>query len=194
MWAIYNNENSVTLLSDHNGQDGCYEYIEQPVNSKYYKVGPFKYRIEGDTVIGTQAHALKSLEELQKEFIRDIKNKADSMLSKTDWMVIRQFEGGPLIPEEISNYRSSVRASSNEKEQAVLSCVTFDELVKLDNKKYIETHLVRKFVSDDVPVEYGPETEQREVTLSIIEDLWPDDPTTEQSKTFVERIEVTDGN
>ena len=63
---------------------------------------------------------------------RTIKQQASALLSPTDWYVVKANEvEGYTVPENITNYRSEVRAKSNQMETQIDSCTTVDELKAL---------------------------------------------------------------
>ena len=53
------------------------------------------------------------------------------MLKSTDWYAVRQIETGQAIPENLLNYRASVRAAANSIESAINGCTTIDEFKAL---------------------------------------------------------------
>ena len=54
-----------------------------------------------------------------------------SKLSVSDWYVIRATETGGTVPDEITVYRSAVRAKANEIEAAINACSTMDQFKAL---------------------------------------------------------------
>jgi len=56
----------------------------------------------------------KDLTELKEHYISTFNIMANSILSKTDWYVIRKMERNIDIPQEISEFRSSVINNCNE--------------------------------------------------------------------------------
>ena len=49
------------------------------------------------------------VDRIRKGIIKQMKNEAKSILSETDWMVIRQLETGVEMPPEVSVFRQVVR-------------------------------------------------------------------------------------
>ena len=61
-----------------------------------------------------------------------VKQQASVLLAKTDWYVVKANEvEGYTVPENITNFRSDVRAKSNEMETQIDACTTVDELKTL---------------------------------------------------------------
>ena len=63
---------------------------------------------------------------------RIVKLQASGLLAPTDWYVVKANEvEGYTVPENITNFRSDVRAKSNEMENQIDACTTVDELKAL---------------------------------------------------------------
>ena len=69
---------------------------------------------------------------LKNEKKKIIKQQASGLLTPTDWYVVKASEVADYnVPENITNYRSEVRAKSNEIENQIDSCTTVEELETL---------------------------------------------------------------
>ena len=69
---------------------------------------------------------------LKTEKKRIVKAQASGLLSPTDWYVVKANEvEGYTVPENITTFRSDVRAKSNEMESQIDACTTVDELKAL---------------------------------------------------------------
>ena len=67
-----------------------------------------------------------------------IKQQASSLLTPTDWYVIKATEVDSYsVPAEMTTYRAAVRTASNDMEALIDSCSTVDELATL--YKYVNT-------------------------------------------------------
>jgi hypothetical protein len=63
---------------------------------------------------------------------RIVKAQASGLLSRTDWYVVKASEVADYsVPENITNYRSEVRAKSNQMETQIDSCTTVEQLETL---------------------------------------------------------------
>ena len=63
---------------------------------------------------------------------RIVKQQASGLLAPTDWYVVKANEvEGYTVPENITNFRSDVRAKSNEMETQIDACTNVDELKAL---------------------------------------------------------------
>jgi hypothetical protein len=73
----------------------------------------------------------KDLDQCKANLITQIKQTAGSMLSPTDWKIIRATETGTWIDADTLAARSAIRTASNANEAAVAACTTVDELAAL---------------------------------------------------------------
>lgn len=73
----------------------------------------------------------KDLSIIKSNLISQVKATAASLLSPTDWKVVRFAETGTAIDTATSEYRTSVRAASNTNEDAINACVTMFEIESL---------------------------------------------------------------
>ena len=64
----------------------------------------------------------KDLDQLKETWTAKVKEAAGSMLSQTDWYVIRQAENSAAVPAEVLTRRGEIRTLSNEKETAIAAC------------------------------------------------------------------------
>jgi hypothetical protein len=85
----------------------------------------------GDPVLGNDGEQLidYGLKTVKKKII---KAQASGLLARTDWYVVKANEvESYTVPENIKNFRSDVRAKSNEMESQIDACTTVDELKEL---------------------------------------------------------------
>lgn len=73
----------------------------------------------------------KDLDQCKANLIAQIKQTAGSMLSPTDWKIIRAAETGTSLDAATLTARAAIRTSSNVNEAAVAACATVDELAAL---------------------------------------------------------------
>ena len=69
---------------------------------------------------------------LKTNFIAQVKTTAGSLLSATDWKVIRAAEGGTAVDADTTAKRTAIRTKSNELEAAITACTTVEQLASLD--------------------------------------------------------------
>lgn len=73
----------------------------------------------------------KDLQTLKTNLVSQIKSTANSLLSATDWKIVRAAEGIKAVDQETLEFREAVREASNANEVSVTSCTTVDELAAL---------------------------------------------------------------
>ena len=86
-----------------------------------------------DTRFATAAGVFRDVAEIKSEWIAKQKNQANSLLSKTDWLVIRAAEGGTAVPSNQATYRAGVRTQSKAREDQITACTTTAEVQTLIN-------------------------------------------------------------
>ena len=72
----------------------------------------------------------KDLDDLKTFWTGKVKQTAGSMLSETDWYVIRQAENSAAVPAEVLSRRGEIRTLSNEKETAIADCADVPALAE----------------------------------------------------------------
>ena len=72
---------------------------------------------------------------LKSQWVAQIKDTAGSLLSKTDWMVIRKAERGVEIPQTVQAYRAAVIAEADRIEEAIKACASVEELIAVINNQ-----------------------------------------------------------
>jgi hypothetical protein len=88
--------------------------------------------VEGDEIPSDKAVGDIKQYGLKGQKISIIKQQAGGLLAPTDWQVIKEMETSDyVVPTEITDYRTNVRAKSNEMETQINACTTVDELKAL---------------------------------------------------------------
>ena len=73
----------------------------------------------------------RPIADLKAEWIDQQKATAGSLLSKTDWMIIRKEEASTAVPGATQTYRTAVRTQCKAREDQITACSDTDALVKL---------------------------------------------------------------
>ena len=63
----------------------------------------------------------KDHQQLIEGWVSKVKESAGSMLSQTDWYIVRRADTGTEVPPEILDRRAEIRSFANSKEQAILA-------------------------------------------------------------------------
>ena len=66
--------------------------------------------------------------QLVEQWVAQVKQTAGTMLSPTDWYIVRNSENGSAVPQEVLDRRSEIRSYSNQKEAAIEATTTTEEL------------------------------------------------------------------
>ena len=69
---------------------------------------------------------------LKSGHIEQVKRTANSILSQTDWMVIRKAERNIDIPADVATYRAAVVAKASELEASISAVTSVEELIALN--------------------------------------------------------------
>ena len=143
--------------------------VEVP-DSRYYNTGAESYTFtDGEWVI-SYATTEKNVDDLKADLIAKIKAHVGSLLSSSDWMVIRQADGGKAVPEAWATYRAEVRTHGNSLESGV------EAFASLDAIKNFQNHEVQEERKVDLDSE---ETETVTRTVDKTYWGWPEAPDAE---------------
>ena len=96
---------------------------------------------DGDEIPDGSAVGDLRQEGLKNKFKKQVNSEASSILQPTDWMVIREAEGGTSMPSATKTWRAAVRTKANAMTTAIDNASDVDELAAL----YV-------YNSDDPPV------------------------------------------
>jgi len=102
-------------------------------DSRYYNTGGENYELVDDEWVISYVEIEKDVDQLKIGMKEKVKGMASSTLSNSDWMRIREEDGGTTMPADWKTYRSDVRAMSNTKEAEI------DALEDLDAIKLYES-------------------------------------------------------
>ena len=86
---------------------------------------------KGEKVIDPMTGKQMVQEGLKTQYITQTKQTANDMLSKTDWMIVRNAEKSTAIPEATTKFRDSVRTKCAEIETAINACSSLAQFMKL---------------------------------------------------------------
>lgn len=151
--------------------------VEAP-DSRYYNTGAESYTFtDGEWVI-SYATTEKNVDDLKADLIAKIKAHVGALLSSSDWMVIRQADGGKAVPEAWATYRSEVRTHGNSLESGVEAFASLDAIKNFQNHEVQEERYLSTY--DDE----GNETITRntETVTRIVDKTywgWPEAPDAE---------------
>ena len=160
--------------------------VEVP-DSRYYNTGAESYTFtDGEWVISYETTE-KNVDDLKADLIAKIKANVGALLSSSDWMVVRQADGGKAVPEAWATYRSEVRTHGNSLESGVEAFASLDAVKNFQNHEVQEERYLSTY--DDE----GNETITRDtetVTRTVDKTYWgwPEAPDTEADPYHVRYI------
>jgi hypothetical protein len=156
-------------------------------DSRYYNTGAESYTFtDGEWVI-SYATTEKDVESLKSQVIEKIKANVGSLLSSSDWMVMRAADGGNAMEEVWTTYRNEVRAHGNSLENGVEAFASVQAVKNFQNHEVQEERKVSTY--DDAGVEtIGPETETVNRTVDKTYWGWPTAPDAEADPYHVRYI------
>ena len=89
------------------------------VDTRYKNTGELTWNTSGEEAVGTYATTDKDAAALKTEMAATVNSIAASTLAQSDWMSIREADGGTAMPADWKTYRAAVRATSNVKETEI---------------------------------------------------------------------------
>ena len=121
----------------YNNTDSSYTFANGQVTESWGTATPKRLEDEnavdenGENILDEDGNQIVNYG-LKTEKKRIVKAQASVLLSPTDWYVVKANEvEGYTVPENITTFRSDVRAKSNEMENQIDACTTVDELKAL---------------------------------------------------------------
>ena len=115
--------------------------VEAP-DSRYYNTGAESYTFtDGEWVISYETTE-KDVADLKADLIAKIKANVGALLSSSDWMVVRQADGGKAVPEAWATYRSEVRTHGNSLEDGVEAFASVQAVKNFQNHEVQEERKV----------------------------------------------------
>ena len=166
---------------------GIYPYSETRIDGRYHNPGSLSYDVGADAVIGTYDSTDRDVAELKKGMLQQTKDIAANFLSRDDWMVIREAEGGTVMPDDIKTYRTAIRKESNDKETAINALSNLDAIKLYEATPYIETRKTETY-DDDNNVTYGAPNIESEKHLNLVTHYFAEDPLAEVDPGYVSLV------
>ena len=106
--------------------------IVQP-DHRYVSIGQISWDTSGNEAIGTYTSTDKDSNDLKFSRIAKVKSIANGILKKTDWMVIREADGGTAMSADWKTYRVAVRTMSNTKETEINALIDLNSVKAWDS-------------------------------------------------------------
>ena len=98
------------------------------VDSRYYNTGELTWDTSGAEAVGTYTTTEKSVADLKTSMVEQVNSIAASHLSNSDWMSIREADGGTAVPSDWGTYRTALRTTANAKETEINALADLDAI------------------------------------------------------------------
>ena len=162
------------------------------VDSRYNNTGEVTWNTDGEEAVGTYATTEKAVADLKTEMKATVKSIASSSLVGSDWMHLREGDGGTAMPADWKTYRAAVRTSSNTKETEIDALADLDAVKAYENHPVTYTRKTVTYDSDDNP-SYGAPNVTTDTTVNKVNwiedgshaDSWPTPPDHVAEPSFV---------
>jgi hypothetical protein len=125
---------------------------------RYYNTSGEEYNFDDRTSewVVSYGSSEKNADDLKVQMKKKVKQIASSILTHSDWMSIREHDGGTAMPEDWKTHRAEVRATSNEKEAEINALLDLDAVKAYQNYIIVEVRYLSTYVDGVETI--GPET------------------------------------
>ena len=89
------------------------------VDTRYKNTGALTWDTSGEEAVGTYATTDVDVANLKTSMTSSVNAQAASLLSGSDWMHLREGDGGTAMPADWKTYRTAVRTTVNAKETEI---------------------------------------------------------------------------
>ena len=103
------------------------------VDTRYNNTGELTWDTTGAEAVGTYATTDKDVAALKTSMTASVKSLASSLLGGSDWMHLREGDGGTAMPADWKTYRVAVRTTSNTKETEIDALADMDAVKAYDD-------------------------------------------------------------
>ena len=154
-------------------------------DQRYYNTGAETLTlVDGETVI-SYAETEKDVGQLKENLISSIKSHVGSLLSSSDWRVIREADGGTVMSDAWKTYRNEVRTHGNSLESGVESFASLQAVKNFQNHAVVEVRYESTYDAEGKET-IGPETKDHNRTVDKTTWGWPVAPDAEVDPYHVE--------
>ena len=158
--------------------------VETP-DQRYYNTGRENYELIGAEWVISYDTTEKDVEQLKEQIVQKISSHVGSLLSPSDWRVIREMDGGTAMTDEWKTYRNEVRAHGNSLESGVESFASLQAVKNFQNHEVVEVRYTSTYDGEGNET-IGPETEDVNRTVDKTYWDWPVSPDAEADPYHVE--------
>ena len=158
--------------------------METP-DSRYYNTGAENYELVGDEWVISYVSTEKDVGQLKEQLVKNIKANVASILSSSDWRVIREVDSGVPMSEAWKSFRNEVRLHGNTLETGIESFASVQAVKNFQNHEVIEVRYTSTY-DEEGNETIGPETEESRRTVDKTYWDWPVAPDAEADPYHVE--------
>ena len=162
------------------------------VDTRYKNTGELTWNTSGAEAVGTYATTDVAVADLKTNMTASVNSMAASLLSGTDWMHIREGDGGTAMPADWKTYRAAVRTTANAKETEIAALADLDAVKAYENHPVTYTRKTVTYDGDGNPVYGSPnitsDTHINKVSWTELgghADSWPTAPDHTADPSFV---------
>ena len=98
------------------------------VDQRYYDTGELTWDTSGAEAVGTYATTARPVADLKATMVTEVNAIASSHLANSDWMSIREADGGTAVPSAWATYRTALRTTANDKETEINALADLDAI------------------------------------------------------------------
>jgi len=140
---------------------------------RYYNTSGEEYNFDDATSewVVSYGSSERNVDDLKVQMKSKVKGIAASTLSHSDWLRIREEDGGTSMPADWKTFRADVRATSNEKEAEINALVDLDAVKDYQNYIIVEVRYLSSYVDDVETI--GPETASHSREVDQVTFGWP---------------------
>ena len=141
-------------------------------DSRYWNTGLEAYTFtDGEWVI-SYASTEKDVAQLKEQLTSKISAHVGSLLSSSDWRVIREADGGTAMSDEWRTYRNAIRAHGNSLESGVEAFASLQAVKNFQNHAVVEVRYESTYDGEGNET-IGPETKDHNRTVDKTTWGWP---------------------
>ena len=162
------------------------------VDTRYKNTGALTWDTTGAEAVGTYATTDKAAADLKTEMTTAVNSHAASALSQSDWMHLREGDGGTAMPADWKTYRAAVRTTVNAKETEIAALADIAAVKLYENHPVTYTRKTVTYDGDGNPVYGSPnitsDTHINKVSWTELgghADSWPTAPDHTADPSFV---------
>ena len=144
---------------------------------RYYNTSGEEYNFDAATNewVVSYGSSEKNVDDLKKSMKAKVKSIASSTLTQSDWMRIREEDGGTDMPADWKTYRAAIRTESNDKEAEIDALADLDAVKAYQNDPIVEVRYTSTYDVDGSEV-IGPGTESVNRNVDQVTFGWPTAP------------------